>query len=351
MDRELRKIAIVAEEFALRSPPQQLLDRLLVGYQRNGQFHRLEGCQVWLVPLDRNHPEIERRIKDFGLHVAEDKESAVVDADGVVVAWRNSGAKANDDLLRTVLQRMRKGAACFVHGALASGTASAKELVALATARGVTLCAGTSTAVTFRLPDVDLPSKAKTREALIVVQGPFPEAEHEALEGVLPVIERRRGGESGVRSVRFVEGDEVWRAGREGLWSWSLLASAISRSNTVQGDPVKDGRTQDIVGQGLIQSLAKSPRGWLLEHHDRLRTTLLVLDGAVADYNFAIRLANGSTVSAQLYRPPEPAQEQFSRLTAVIEDFFRTGKAPWRIERSLLVAGWLDEFRQRHTAR
>ncbi|HKS38164.1 MAG TPA: hypothetical protein VJW76_13285, partial [Verrucomicrobiae bacterium] len=188
-------------------------------------------------------------------------------------------------------------------------------------------------------------------EALIVVQGPFPEAEHEALEGLLPVIERRRGGENGVQSVRLVEGDDVWRTGREGSWSSSLLAAAVSRSNTVQGDPVKDGRTQNIVGQGLIQSLAKNPRGWLLEHHDRLRTTILVLDGAVADFNFAVRLADGSAVSAQLYRPPEPAQEQFSRLTAVIEDFFRTGKAPWGIERGLLVSGLLDEFRQRHTAR
>lgn len=348
MDRQLRKMVIVAEEFALHSPAQQLLDRFLMGYRREGQFHRLDGCQVWLhVAPGASGADVERRMKDHDLHVGENLDRTLANADGVILVWRGSGAKANDVLLQATLRAMQSGTPCFVHGALASGRDAARQSAALAKSRGLVLCSGTSTTVTYRLPDVDLPRNAKTREALIVVQGPFPEAEHEALEGLLPVIERRRGGESDVRSVRFVQGDEVWRARREGLWSLSLLAAAVSRSNTVQGDPVKDGRTQDIVGQGLIQSLAKDPRGWLLEHHDRLRTTILVLDGAVADYNFAIHLADGSTVSAQLYRPPEPAQEQFSRLAAVIEDFFRTGEAAWRIERSLLVAGLLDEFRQR----
>lgn len=348
MDRPLKKVAFVVDEFTLRSPAQQLLDRFLMGYQRDGQFHRLEGCQVWLLAaMDRTHLEVERRTKDFGLRVAENMESAVMDADGVVVVWRGSGAKANDDLLRMTLQKMRSGAACFVHGTLANGIASAKELVALAKARGVTLRAGTSTAVMFRLPDLDLKPGTRLSEATIVVQGLFPEAELDALEGLLPFIERRRKGETGVAGIRRLEDDELWRAEQEGSWSWSLLAAAISRSNTVQGDPVKDGRTQDIAGLGLVKSLAKNPRGWLLKHRDGLRTALLVLDGAVADYSFAVRLADGGTVSAQLYRPPEPAQEQFSRLTMVIEDFFRSGTAPWTVERSLLIAQVLGEFSKR----
>jgi len=348
MDRQLRKIAIVVEEFTLRSPAQQLLDRFLIGYPRDGEFRRLDNCQVWLhVVSGGSDTEVGRRVKDHDLRVAESIDRTLANADGVIVVWRGAGSKANDDLLRATLHSMQSGTLCFVHGALASGRNAARQSAALAKSRGLVLCSGTSTAVTYRLPEVDLPPKAKTREALIVVQGPFPDAEHEALEGLLPAIERRRGGETGVKSVRSIQNDEVWRAGREGLWSWSLLAAAISHSNTVQGDPVKDGRTQDIVGQGLIQALAKNPRGWVLEHHDPMRTTILVLDGAVADYNFAIRLADGGTVSAQLYRPPEPAQEQFSRLAAAIEELFRKGKAPWAIERSLLVAGLLDEFKLR----
>ncbi len=39
--RDLKKITFVIEEFAVRSPSQQLLDRFLIGYPRDGEFHRL----------------------------------------------------------------------------------------------------------------------------------------------------------------------------------------------------------------------------------------------------------------------------------------------------------------------
>jgi hypothetical protein len=169
-------------------------------------------------------------------------------------------------------------------------------------------------------------------------------AELHALEGLLPVIERRHGGASGVRSIRFLEGKELWKVGDRGIWSWPLLAAALSRSHSPQGDPVLDGRTQDLAGLGLVPKLARNPRGWLLEHRDGLRSAILVLDGVVADFNFAVKSRDGSIVSAQLFRAPAPAEQHFSRLAAVLEAFFRTGKAPWLIERNLLIAGLLEAF-------
>src|SRR5204863_5007520 len=83
-------------------------------------------------------------------------------------------------------------------------------------------------------------------------------AELHALEGLLPVIERRRGGESGVRIIRFLEGKELWKAGDKGNWSWPLLAAALSRSHSPQGDPVLDGRTHDLVGLALVPKLPRN---------------------------------------------------------------------------------------------
>ncbi len=347
MRRNPERIAFVVEEFALRAPAQQLLDRLLIGYLRDGQFHR-PGFDRISICLDSSevNSELQRRAQDFGLVVEPNLNRAVSDADAVVVVWKGRGVDANEERLRAVLGAMPGNAACFVYGALANRARSARELAGLADARSVVLGAGTSLAVTYRLPEVKLVPGARLSDAMIVVEGAFGEAELDALEGLLPLIERRRGGEAGVKSLRFLQGDELWRLTR-GDPARALLASASSRSNTVQGDPLADGRTQDIVGLGLIEALARNPRGWLLEHRDNLRSTILVLDGAVADYNFAIRLANGSIVSAQLYRPPEPAQEQFSRLAGAIEDFFRTRSAPWALERSLLISELLGEFKKR----
>jgi len=108
---------------------------------------------------------------------------------------------------------------------------------------------------------------------------------------------------------------------------------------------VLDGRTQDIAGLGLVPKLARRPQAWLLEHRDGLRTSILVLDGVIGDFNFAVRASDGRVFSAQLFRAPPPAEQHFSLLVAAMEEFFLTGKSPWSLERNLLIAGLLEAFR------
>ena len=44
--KPLRQLAFVLEDFALQTPAQQLLDRFLFGYRRNGGFHKLDGVRI-----------------------------------------------------------------------------------------------------------------------------------------------------------------------------------------------------------------------------------------------------------------------------------------------------------------
>ena len=352
--RALRKIAFLIEEFSFpsasqqsASPGQQLIDRFLMGYPRDGAFHRIPNLEVSVyLMLSGNETDFSSRVKEFGLRVATTAEQAVEGADAVVIVPRRAGALANDAYLRIALERAPAGTACFVHGVLSNSLAGAQAALRTAASRNVSVLAGTPLAVTWRLPDVDLVPGTSLREALIVVQGSSPGAELHALDGLLPILEKRRGGESGVNRVRFIEGRELWRAGDQGLWSQALLAAALSRSHTPQGDSVSDGRTQDIHGLGLVPRLARNPRGWLLEHRDGLRSTILVLDGVVTDFNFAVRAADGTTVSAQLFRAPPPAEQHYSRLAAAMENFFTEQTAPWKIERSLLTTALIETFRQ-----
>ena len=352
--RPLRRITFLIEEFLLpsatqpyASSAQQLLDRFLMGFSLHGRFHRLPELEVTVhLMLGGNETDFGPRVKDYGLHVAATAEQSLALADAVVIVPRRSGAVANDHYLRLALAHAPPGAACFVHGVLSNSLGQAREALRLAASRNIAVLAGTPLAVTWRLPEVDLVPDTLLHEALIVVQGSSPGAELHALDGLLPVLEKRRGGEGGVSRVRFLEGQELWHAGAQGLWSRTLLAAALARSHSPQGDPVLDGRTQDIVGLGLLPQLARKPRGWLLEHRDGLRTAILVLDGAVADFNFAVRAADGTTLSAQLFRAPLPAEQHYSRLAGAMENFFTGRAVPWKIERNLLTAALLETFRQ-----
>ena len=347
----LRQIAFVLEDFALQTPAQQLLDRFLLGYRRDGAFHKPDGLRVTVARAgDLQSPSaaadlLQTRANEAGLQLT-DLPTAVREANALVIVPRADAATPTEAQLTAALTHAKRGTPCFVFGALGTNLAAARTITTLAAARQVTLASGTTLPVTWRLPQVDLPDRAAVDEALIVVQGPSPLAELHALDGLLPVLERRAGGERGVRQVKFLAGRELWRAGDRREWSWPLLSAALSRSDSPQGDAILDGRTQDLVGLGLVPKLATSPRGWLLEHPDGVRTTLLVLDGVVADFNFAVRLADGSNLSAQLFHAPTPGQEHYSQLTATLEDYFRTGTPPWPAQRSLLTAGLLDACRQ-----
>src|SRR5206468_11337237 len=127
---------------------------------------------------------------------------------------------ANEAFLKIALDQAPEGAACFVHGALANSLAGARRFAATAKARHIALLAGTPLGVTWRLPPVDLPLGTPLAEALIVVQvspqaiqatPPSPPAtlggaDLQALDALLPLMERRRGGEFGNRSVRYMAG-------------------------------------------------------------------------------------------------------------------------------------------------
>ena len=344
-----RHLAFVLEDFALQTPAQQLLDRFLFGYRRDGAFHKSEGLQVCVALADEARNELlHSRASETNLRLT-DLATAAHEADALVIVPRANAVAPSEAQLTAAFTHAQRGALVFVFGALAETLAAARTFTTLAAARQITLLAGTALPVTWRLPPVDLPANASVDEALIVVQGPSPLAELQALDGLLPVLARRAGVERGVRQVKFLADRELWRAGERREWSWSLLAAALSRSDSPQGDALVDGRTQDLVGLGLVPQLAKNPRGWLLEHTDGVRTTLLALDGVVADYNFAARLTDGREFSAQLFRAPAPSEEHFSQLAATLENFFRTGEAPWPASRALLTAGLLGACRQAAT--
>jgi hypothetical protein len=162
----------------------------------------------------------------------------------------------------------------------------------------------------FPLPiDPSVPAKG-IEKVLIVGHGPFPEAELDSLYALAPFVSL----EPTVAVNRLTRSDVLDFLYRP---EWKpLLAAAVSRSNTIQGDPEKDGRTQDIVGLQLIEKLATNPRGWLLQNVGT-QILILVLNGALSDFNVAAG-ARRRIYSAQLYRPPAPAQEHYSGLASWI---------------------------------
>ena len=92
--------------------------------------------------------------------------------------------------------------------------------------------------------------------------------------------------------------------------------------------------------------MVRVPTAFLVEYADGLRATVLILNGHVDDTTIAARIGDGTggetIVSTLMYLPAPPGASFFNPLVLRIEDFFRTRKPPYPVERTLLTGGILD---------
>src|ERR1700723_2624703 len=241
-----------------------------------------------------------------------------------------------------VFEDEKRGVPYFNHKQLSFSFEQAQTMVKTANRLRFPLLAGSSLPVTWRLPDVDIPLGAQVEEAVMVGVGSLDGMAFDALEVLQCMLERRKGGETGVKAVQLLEGDDVWAAGNAGRWSKDLLSSALSRSDTPMGLTVLDGRTQDLVASGVLPQLVKDPAAYCLEYTDGTRATLLLLNGGIMDYNIAASVAGHGIVSTQFLLPPPPNVLDSACLAAKIEQTFHTGNAAYPVERTLLTTGVLE---------
>ena len=143
----------------------------------------------------------------------------------------------------------------FNHKQLSFSFPEAQNVVKTAARMKFPLLAGSSMPVTWRLPDVDIPMDAPVEEVVMVGVCRFDGMDFDALDAMQCMLERRKGGETGVKAVQLLEGDDVWAARKAGRWSEDLMSSALSRSDAPLGLTVLDGRTQALALPGVFRNL------------------------------------------------------------------------------------------------
>jgi hypothetical protein len=122
-----------------------------------------------------------------------------------------------------------------------------------------------------------------------------------------------------------------------------MLRSALSRSDNLKGATITDGRTQDMVGTGVLPGLVKDPWAYFIEYRDGTKATMLMLSDAVGDFNFAVKVKGKPGIqSTQFLLTPDPNVTYSACLASKIEQMIMTGVAPYGVDRTLLVSGMLE---------
>jgi hypothetical protein len=356
------KIAAIATIYFRYSHAQHIVDRFIEGYGWNGTHHRPEMDLVSLYVdqvTDRDfsreratrHPsmKIYPTIAE-SLTLGGDKLAV----DGVVLIGEHGKYPRNEkrqtqypryEMFQEIVKVFRasgRSVPVFNDKHLSWKWDWAKEMYDTSREMGFAFMAGSSLPVTWRTPSVEMPLNSRISEAVCVCYGGVDSYDFHGLETLQCMVERRRGGETGVKWLKAYQGEDFWKAWADGVWSRELTESALCRSHTLT--PSREGFNNDFPTMESMRRLVKNPVAYQYEHLDGLKCTMLLMSGLVQDFNFAARLQGQSEpFSTQMYLPMPPRRASlasfFSPLVNNMERMFLTGKPTYPVERTLLTTG------------
>lgn len=341
-----KKIAAISTTYHVRSHTDNFVTRFLEGYWIGEKYYPAPVDIVSLY-MDQVHPaDIGYRLSTaYNFPVKKTISDALtlgtgkLAVDGVLMVAEHGEYPFNDsqqqlyprfEFFEQIVQVFRKSGRTvpvFTDKHLSYSWTKAKQMYDWSRELKFPLMAGSSLPVTFRRPDLDYPLGVQFEDALMVGGGWTSDGGiFHNLETLQCFVERRAGGETGIRAVQHLEGDSVWRAAEQGLWSKELMKAALSR-----GEKIEPGRPEDV----------KKPVLCLLEYNDGFRAATLSLGNLVNEYLVAFRVKGRPGIDSTLCYIPSENSNNFSMLVHGINQMYQTGKPSHPVERTLLTTGAL----------
>lgn len=192
----------------------------------------------------------------------------------------------------------------------------------------IPMMAGSSLVTLWRRPPADLERDAPIKEVIAMNHGPIETYGYHALEMVQCIVERRKGGESGIASAQCLVGDEVW--------------DALSRADPEVLDAALDALENSPTRESLPER-GKDQTLFVLNYKDGLRVYVLTHPHSVNGWTVAWRNEATKKIKSTLFWTQEARPFQhFGYLVDNIEKMILTGKPTYPMERTLLVSGVLN---------
>jgi hypothetical protein len=342
-----KKVAALSTTYHVRSHSDNFITRFIEGYWIGDKYYEPPG-QIVSLFMDQRHPaDIGARLAaahGFPVTSTIDKaltlDSGKLAVDAVLLVAEHGNYPHNDknqqlypryeffEQVVQVFKKSRKSCPVFTDKHLSYDWKKAKQMYDWSRELKFPLMAGSSVSVTFRRPELDPPLGADMEAALAVGGGWVADGGiFHILETMQAFGERRKGGETGVRAVQMLKGEDAWKAAEQGLWPKNLLQAALRR-----GQRVEKGRPEDV----------KNVVVGIVEYRDGFKGYVVALGSMVSEYLAAYKVKGKSEAEATLCYIPTENSNNFSPLVHAIAHMFDTGKHLYPVERTLLTTGVLS---------
>jgi hypothetical protein len=345
----IKNIAAVVTEFRTNSHAEVIVGRWLEGFELDGSKERPRSKLVALYTDQVPKNDISRALaKKHDVPIYSTIRETLtrggdkLAVDGVLLIGEHGDYPLNEKGQRLyprrrffeetvkVFRESNRVVPVFSDKHLSYNWENAKWMYDQAVALKMPLMAGSSLPLTWRKPAVEVEAGSSVEEILVVGYGGLESYGFHALETLQCLVERRKGGETGVAAVTCLEGPAVWKAGDDKQWSRGLLEAALS----VGTAGTKKARAEEA---------AKKPAAFLIEYVDGARGTVLMLSGLTNEFLAAVRLTGKrEPLATNFWLQPGRPFGHFTLLAQAIDQMFTTGKPTYPAERTLLTTGVLD---------
>jgi len=350
-----KPVAAVVTEYRKWSHADVILTKLLEGYYLDGkEFPGLELVALYVDQTPAGDMSAALA-KKHGFVIYDSIEKAVcrggkgLAVDGVLCIGEHGKYPVNErgqilyprrrffEEVCRVFERSKRSVPVFADKHLAATWADAKWMYERGRELFVPMLAGSSLPVTWRRPSLKLPLDCELEAALQIGYGPFEGYGFHALEALQCMVERRKGGETGVKAVTCLRGEAMWKALDRGEWSKGLLDAALALVPAHAAGDVRE-----------LTSKARDAGVFLIEYRDGLQAAVAVLNGWIYEgdggaFIFAGKRKGQMKIDATHFylQQPEPFGH-FAHLLKAFEHTVRTNHPAYPVERTLLTTGILD---------
>jgi hypothetical protein len=340
-------ITVYVQDHGFYSHAAVIIGRLLDGYSPNGIFTAPRTHLVSMYTAQTPANDLSRGLSKkhgFGLYPTI-KDALTLGGDDLAVDAicfigehgdypynaRGQHLYPRYELMEPIVEVFRrtgKTAPVFSDKHFSYSWSKAKQMYAWSRELNYPIMAGSSIPLTMRSPLLEIPYDTEIENAVALGYGELDAYGFHTLEALQCMVERRKGGETGIRSVEWLEGDAVWQwRDGQGRWSIPLLTAALSRNPSL-----KPGRLEDNV---------KQPVAFVLEYLDGMRAVAYMLEGQVKAWSFAAQIKGSAEAASTFFEQGDRHDSRpfphFDGLVYCMEEMFVTGKPLYPVERTLLT--------------
>ncbi len=191
------------------------------------------------------------------------------------------------------------------------------------------LTGGSSIPTYFRTPEIELAIDTPVKNSIVVGNAADEGAIFHCVDVLQAFVDRRKGGETGVKAVQSIRGPETWTWVERNAWAGNLL-EAVGRKFDLKPGHFREGRKTNAC---------------VVEYNDGTKAAVISGEGVGWTYAGEVEGQKDPTIVSMLGFPGPISQYHAANgYEHWIIEMMLTGKEPFNAERLLLSTGIINYY-------